>query len=542
MNMDENLDLDILVDSLNLTGQRQPSVLSDLSDSLLNDQILGGFVFPDDYLASNSTIHNTDDISNALIDLPMDQFPIYDSVITHEPASPCDNEDISKFISSISFQEIPRQSIIEDTMERMTLTSSQTDILSSPSSVQIGSSPIEQKEIDMSILTTQYIQQQHRILKSSSKPKRSSKNQQSSSSVAPIDILSSYGGCQPCTTEQMYSDFEYQQILQFDSMESKQIELKSQPRSKFRPRTQNESRSASHYIRCAVHDQYEYPTIYIPRIWAQQSVKNIIEVTLVGIDGQSHPYTIDNKTCSNSFDDAALIFRQNEPNTLYFCVTNEDFKNEYKTFMIEYIKSKQDDNITKDLIKTRQLDQSRLRFTRIYQAEKDTYQRDEASIAYSCVMSEAYGDVGVEHMGPAYGPMGGNERVYTLLKGRIMKDDITILITENRTGWHQSLPFTKNGNLVFFSMPPYPFPRSDQAVASITVYYKGEEIYQSSYLYKASLDQALAELSISDSTSTVNDSLASDAFNFFSATGACPVRISSRKSSTAKPAKRLNKK
>jgi hypothetical protein len=56
--------------------------------------------------------------------------------------------------------------------------------------------------------------------------------------------------------------------------------------------------------------------------------------------------------------------------------------------MLEYIKSKQDDNLTKDLIKSRQLDQSMLRFTRFYQAEKNTYQRDESSIEYSCVMTE----------------------------------------------------------------------------------------------------------------------------------------------------------
>jgi hypothetical protein len=51
----------------------------------------------------------------------------------------------------------------------------------------------------------------------------------------------------------------------------------------------------------------------------------------MGIDKQPHPYTIDNKTSSNTFEDDVLIFKQNEPNVLYFRLTNEDFQNGYKT-------------------------------------------------------------------------------------------------------------------------------------------------------------------------------------------------------------------
>jgi hypothetical protein len=58
------------------------------------------------------------------------------------------------------------------------------------------------------------------------------------------------------------------------------------------------------------------------------------------------------------------------------------------SFMIEYIKGKQDDNITKDVIKTRQLEQSMLRFTRFYQIDDGSYQPDTTSVAYSCIMSE----------------------------------------------------------------------------------------------------------------------------------------------------------
>jgi UDP-N-acetylglucosamine pyrophosphorylase len=88
--------------------------------------------------------------------------------------------------------------------------------------------------------------------------------QQASSTVGPIDVLSSYGACQPCTTAQMQNDINYQQkFLQFDSMETKKIQIKSQPREKFLPRTQNERKSASHYIRCEQNSPDEYPSIYV---------------------------------------------------------------------------------------------------------------------------------------------------------------------------------------------------------------------------------------------------------------------------------------
>ena len=57
-------------------------------------------------------------------------------------------------------------------------------------------------------------------------------------------------------------------------------------------------------------------------------------------------------------------------------------------FMMELIKGKQDNNITKELIRSRQLEHSMLRFTRIFQVGKGNFQRDEGSTQYSSVMSE----------------------------------------------------------------------------------------------------------------------------------------------------------
>jgi hypothetical protein len=56
--------------------------------------------------------------------------------------------------------------------------------------------------------------------------------------------------------------------------------------------------------------------------------------------------------------------------------------------MLELIKSKQDDIITKELIRNRQLEHSMLRFTRIFQVGKGNFQRDDGSAEFSTVMSE----------------------------------------------------------------------------------------------------------------------------------------------------------
>jgi hypothetical protein len=43
----------------------------------------------------------------------------------------------------------------------------------------------------------------------------------------------------------------------------KKIQILSHPRANFRPRTQNESKNAAHYLRCEMNSIYEYPTISV---------------------------------------------------------------------------------------------------------------------------------------------------------------------------------------------------------------------------------------------------------------------------------------
>ena len=80
----------------------------------------------------------------------------------------------------------------------------------------------------------------------------------------------------------MQTDFAYQQqrmyflsknlflfisilisVLEYDAADSKKIQIRCQPRSKFRPRTQNESKTSSHYLRCEDGVKPEYPTINV---------------------------------------------------------------------------------------------------------------------------------------------------------------------------------------------------------------------------------------------------------------------------------------
>jgi hypothetical protein len=77
----------------------------------------------------------------------------------------------------------------------------------------------------------------------------------------------------------MQTDYAYQQqrkcflchnqylflglVLEYDAADSKKIQIRCQPRSKFRPRTQNESKNSSHYLRCEEGIKPEYPTINV---------------------------------------------------------------------------------------------------------------------------------------------------------------------------------------------------------------------------------------------------------------------------------------
>lgn len=177
-------------------------------------------------------------------------------------------------------------------------------------------------------------------------------------------------------------------------------------------------------------------------------------------------------------------------------------------------------------------------------------------------------DVAVEHMGPLYGPMTG-DKVYLLLKGRLLKDELIIEVTEDITGLHERLTYTKNCNTVHFSMPKFTQSQLDTVMAQITVYHKGEIIYQKPYSYHGSIDrtyhcfslaprflktnellsllEALAGLNLGDEAASTEGNPSSsnyfDVVNSFAAAGASTVFNSAKKTATtAKRPKRLSNK
>lgn len=86
--------------------------------------------------------------------------------------------------------------------------------------------------------------------------------------------------------------------------------------------------------------------------------------------------------------------------------------------------------------------------------------------------------------------MTGQEMVYVVLKGRILKSDLKVEVFEPMSSWQQSIEnFTKNGNIIYFLMPPFPLPQFDTIKTEIIIYYKDEEFHRTTYLYKGSLDR-----------------------------------------------------
>ncbi|CAF1323341.1 unnamed protein product [Rotaria sordida] len=366
-----------------------------------------------------------------------------------------------------------------------------------------------------------------------------------STTVTPINYILEPNTFIQCNTPQIPSyDLIYKrEFLQNDIIKSNKIQIKCQPRSKFRPRTLNESKISSHYLRCEDDDELDYPAIYIPQIWACQSDINIIEVALMDINKQPHPYVIDNKISKKLFDDQTLIFKENKPNVLYFLLTKEDFLNGYKSFMIELIKSKQDDIITKKLIQLRKLDQSMLRFIRIYRDEYGNYQRDINGEEYSCIMTESYGDVTVEHIGPRYGPMCGQSMIFIVLKGRIIKDDLSIIVCEQTTKWSQKIKkFILNGNVIYFAMPAFPYLCMNNIKASINIYYKNQQFHESTYLYMNFVDEELVDLNLNDRISDINDFITKKKLNHDIVNNTFSMPLTSQKISKNKARKRLNSK
>ena len=71
---------------------------------------------------------------------------------------------------------------------------------------------------------------------------------------------------------------------------------------------------------------FSFP-LQVPQIWARESDTNIIEVQLVDVLKNPHPYSLNNKTQA----DQSLDIQSDEPNKIFFRLTNDDFVNGFKS-------------------------------------------------------------------------------------------------------------------------------------------------------------------------------------------------------------------
>lgn len=101
-----------------------------------------------------------------------------------------------------------------------------------------------------------------------------------------------------------------------------------------------------------------------------------------------------------------------------------------------------------------------------------------------------YGDTCVEYVGPRYGPMSGEEILFINFKGRVIKDDIRVIITDQATKWSEEIKqLTMNGNFIHFQMLPFPSRQMTRANVIINIYHKNQLIHQAMYLYTNLLDR-----------------------------------------------------
>ncbi len=86
--------------------------------------------------------------------------------------------------------------------------------------------------------------------------------------------------------------------------------------------------------------------------------------------------------------------------------------------------------------------------------------------------------------------MSGEELLYVAFKGRVTKDDLSVIISEQTTSWcHKIEKFMINGNFIHFSMPAFPYSQMNRANVTVNIYFKKEKIHKSTYLYTSLLDR-----------------------------------------------------
>lgn len=86
--------------------------------------------------------------------------------------------------------------------------------------------------------------------------------------------------------------------------------------------------------------------------------------------------------------------------------------------------------------------------------------------------------------------MAGEELMFISLKGRFVKDDISVSISTEVDNCQIHIKKTSiNGNILYFTIPACTNPRLDRVNANVEVFYKQQLIRQATFLYTSSLDR-----------------------------------------------------
>jgi hypothetical protein len=100
--------------------------------------------------------------------------------------------------------------------------------------------------------------------------------------------------------------------------------------------------------------------------------------------------------------------------------------------------------------------------------------------------------------------MSREEMVFIVLKGRIVKDDLSVIISEQTVGWFQEIKnFMINGTFIYFPMPIFPYKRANRVNATINIYFQKRKIHESTYLYTNLLDRMYIYLLLSNLLSLI---------------------------------------
>jgi hypothetical protein len=163
---------------------------------------------------------------------------------------------------------------------------------------------------------------------------------------------------------------------------------------------------------------------------------------------------------------------------------------------LQSIKCKHERKIIKKLIDEHNLEQSMLRFARIYRCHDGSLLRDQmkesrrnqldAQISSNRLAFVDYGNVSIIAITPSDGPMDGGTEINVAMQGMEAddRDKVSIIVWENNTPYPippQDVQW--NEQIASFEMPACQWPQDHQVDVNIRIYHNEKELGGSTHKY-----------------------------------------------------------